>query len=135
MSAANCTSFGEGVGLSASSWVMSSLISARTSLRADRPRSVPYSESSSAAYAQGGARAAAGGPAGGCVHATMAAHCHLVQRTARWLWRANSNTHQLEQCAGKAAPLTLMSSALMVSLALTTTNVPMSLPCGACWDR
>jgi hypothetical protein len=35
------TSVGDGVGFFASSCVMSSLISARTSLRADRPRSVP----------------------------------------------------------------------------------------------
>mmetsp|Transcript_30218 Transcript_30218/g.65183 ORF Transcript_30218/g.65183 Transcript_30218/m.65183 type:complete len:235 (+) Transcript_30218:226-930(+) len=43
------TSVGLGTGFCASIWLMSSLISARTSLRALRPRSVPYSESSSAA--------------------------------------------------------------------------------------
>lgn len=43
------TSVKEGLGFFASSCVMSSLISALTSLLADRPRSVPNSESSSCA--------------------------------------------------------------------------------------
>ena len=43
------TSGKEGLGFSASSWVMSSLISALTSLLADKPRSVPKRESSSCA--------------------------------------------------------------------------------------
>lgn len=48
------TSVGEGVGFFASSWVMSSLISARTSLRAASPRSVPNRESSRAAWCSRG---------------------------------------------------------------------------------
>lgn len=44
------TSVGEGVGFCASSWLMSSLISARSSLLALSPRSVPYRESSRAAW-------------------------------------------------------------------------------------
>lgn len=46
------TSVGDGVGFFASSCVMSSLISALISLRAARPRSVPYMESSRAACRQ-----------------------------------------------------------------------------------
>ena len=41
------TTFGDGVGFLASSWLMSSLISALTSLLAVKPRSVPNRESSS----------------------------------------------------------------------------------------
>ena len=54
------TSSREGLGFCASSCVMSSLISARTSLLAARPRSVPNSESSNCACAQCGEGASKG---------------------------------------------------------------------------